>query len=83
VFKIGPGMHDALYRVSDEWASVNRGKKMKGLYIIQHIHIFIRLNTTGLPKGVDGCLIRPLWMSKAGPAKGSYPRLDTFLCMAV
>ena len=30
-------------------------------------------------KGVDGCLIRPLWRSKAGPAKGSYPRLDTFM----
>ena len=34
-------------------------------------------------KWTDGCLIRPLWSSKAGPAKGSYPRLDTFLCMAV
>ena len=30
-------------------------------------------------KGVDGCLIQPLWRSKAGPAKGSYPRLDTFM----
>ena len=29
-------------------------------------------------KGVNGCLIRPLWRSKAGLAKGSYPRLDTF-----
>ena len=30
-------------------------------------------------KGVDGCLIQPLRRVKAGTAKGSYPRLDTFM----
>ena len=27
VFKIGPGMHDALYRAGDEWESVDREKR--------------------------------------------------------
>ena len=41
------------------------------------MHISLQHDWTS--KGVDGCLIQPLRRVKAGTAKGSYPRLDTFM----